>query len=116
MTSNFVRGGEIDLRSDLQIGTKSLTLTLSSGVGSIEIPENCTVVGVKPDTSDDIRVGLEAPEADGTKTGDAALADLKKGMPVDPDVWTWFNIGYSDDTRVLYVKGGSSDVLQIVVT
>lgn len=115
MSENYVRGGELDLRSDLQIGAMSITLTLSNGTGSIPIPNNCTLVGVKPISSNSIRVGLEPPESDGTKTGVAAATDLKKGIPIDGEIWTWFNIGFGK-LRTLYFKGGTSDVLEIAVT
>jgi hypothetical protein len=104
----------IDIRSDLKIGAKSLALTLSSGVGSVPIPDTATLVGVKPVSSTSIRVGLEAPESDGSKTGTAVSSDLKKGVPVDATVWTWFNIGVGT-SRVLYVKGGTSDVVEVSV-
>jgi hypothetical protein len=106
--------GIFSIENDLEIGAKSLALTLDTGVGSVPIPDDAKVVGVKPVSSTAIRVGLEAPEADGTKTGVAVAGDLKKGVPVDPAVWTWFNIGAGKD-RTLYVKGGTADVLEVVV-
>jgi len=104
----------IDLRSDLKLGAKSLALTLSSGAGSVPIPDTCSIVGVKPVVSTTMRVGLEAPEADGSDTGAADAAELKKGVPVDATVWTWFNLGLGT-SRVLYVIGGASDVVEVVV-
>lgn len=114
MADVFTRGAQLDLRSDLKIGAKSLALTLSAGVGSVPIPNTCSVIGVKPVSSTAIRVGFEAPEADGSATGNAVAADLKKGVPVDSAVWTWFKVGLGTD-RILYVKGGTSDVLEVVV-
>ena len=73
--------GSVELRSDLRIGAKSVTLTMSTGTGSVYIPAELSIVGVKPVSTDVMRVGLEAPEAKGTKTGAAAEADLKKGVP-----------------------------------
>lgn len=105
----------VNLGQDLKIGAKSLTLTLSSGAGSVPIPDAATVVGVKPVSSTSIRVGLEAPEADGTATGNATAGDLKKGIPVDAAVWTWFSLGGTGTSRVLSVKGGASDVVEVVV-
>lgn len=99
---------------DLALGAKSLALTLSGGTGSVPIPDTAHIVGVKPVSSTAIRVGLEAPEADGSKTGNAADSDLKKGVPVDAAVWTWFLIN-TGTNRTLYVKGGASDVLEVVV-
>lgn len=106
--------GFVSIDDDLKIGAKSIALTLSGGVGSVPIPDTATLVGVKPVSSTSIRVGLEAPEADGAATGDATAADLKKGCPVDAGVWTWFAIGIQAG-RTLYVKGGTSDVLEVAV-
>lgn len=100
--------------NDLRLGAKSLALTLSAGVGSVALPDSALVVGVKPAVSATVRIGLEAPEADGTKTGNAALTDLKKGLPVDAGVWTWCNIGQGAG-RTLYFKGGASDVIEVAV-
>lgn len=111
---NDLYAQEVSLTCDLRIGTKSLTLTLSAGAGSVPIADTVRMVGVKPVSSVAIRVGLEAPEADGTATGAAAAGDLKKGCPVDAAVWTWFNVEPGTG-RVLYVKGGASDVLEVVV-
>lgn len=110
--SNF--NGYVSLTADLALNTKSLTLTLSSGVGSVPIPDTAKIVGVKPLASTTVRIGLEAPEADGTATGTAVAADLKKGCPCDVSVVTWFNIGLGTG-RVLYLKGGTSDVIEVVV-
>lgn len=107
--------GAVYTAQDVKIGAKSLALTLSSGVGSVPIPDAATVVGAKPVSSTSIRVGLEAPEADGTATGNATAGDLKKGIPVDAAVWTWFSLGGTGTTRVLYVKGGASDVVEVAV-
>lgn len=107
--------GSLSLMPDLKLGAKSLALTLSSGVGSVPIPDTATIVGVSPVSSTSIRVGLEAPEANGTKTGAAAESDLKKGIPVLSAVWTWFNIGLGT-SRTLYVLGGTSDVVEVVVS
>lgn len=104
----------VNLKQDLILGAKSLALTLSSGAGSVPIPDTCQIVGVKPVSSVSIRVGMEAPEADGSATGAAAASDLKKGCPVDAAVWTWFAIG-PGTARVLYVIGGASDVLEVAV-
>ena len=98
---------------DLKLGTKSVTLMMSTGTGSVPIPDTAHLVGVKP-VSTTMRVGLEAPEADGTKTGAAASTDLKKGYPVYSGVYTWFNIGLGA-SRTLYVLGGTSDVIEVVV-
>jgi hypothetical protein len=106
--------GFVSLDDDLKIGAKSLALTLSSGVGSVPIPDAATLVGVKPVSSTSIRVGLEAPEADGAATGNAVAGDLKKGVPVDAATWTWFAIGIQA-SRTLYLKGGASDVVEVVV-
>lgn len=116
-TVNGVNMAEVYLADpDLVTGAKSLTLTLSSGVGSVPIPDTAHLVGVKPSSAATaVRVGLEAPEADGTATGTAVAADLKKGIPVDNDQWTYFNIGTGPISRVLYVKGGTSDTVQVVV-
>ena len=104
----------VRLAQDLKVGAKSLTLTLSSGVGSVPIPDGCELMGVRPVSSTSIRLGLEAPEANGTATGAALVSALKKGCPVDAAIWTWFNLGRGSD-RTLYVKGGASDVVEIVV-
>jgi hypothetical protein len=103
-----------ELTGDLAIGTKSLALTLSSGTGSVPIPDTAHLIGVKPVSSTAIRVGLEAPEADGAATGAVVAGDLKKGCPIDAAVWTWFSVGYGTG-RTLYVKGGTSDVVEVVV-
>jgi hypothetical protein len=107
-------GSEFSLTPDLALNTKSLLLTLSSGVGSVPIPDNAKIIRVKPIASTAVRVGLEAPEADGTATGTAVAADLKKGCPCDVSIWTDFNIGVGT-SRVLYLKGGTSDVVEVVV-
>lgn len=106
--------GYVKLVPDLVIGAKSLLLTLSSGVGQVPIPDTAKIVGVKPIGSTAIRIGLEAPEADGSATGTAAAADLKKGYPCECNTWTNFNIGVGT-SRVLYVKGGASDTAEIMV-
>lgn len=103
----------MELVPDIQIGAKSLALTLSTGTGSVPIPNAAKVVGVKPVSSTAIRIGLEAPEADGTATGEAAATALKLGIPVDAAVWSWFNLGSGSVSRTLYVKGGASDVLEV---
>jgi len=105
-------GKILDTLHDLVVGAKSITLTMSTGTGSVPIPDTAHIVGVKPVSSTAMRVGMEASEADGTATGTAAAADLKKGVPVDAAVWTWFNIGLGTG-RVLYVKGGASDVIEV---
>lgn len=97
---------------DLALGAKSLALTMSSGTGSAPVPDSAHIVGVKPVSSTTMRVGFEAPEADGAATGAAATADFKKGVPVDAAEWTWFNIG-TGASRTLYVKGGASDVIEV---
>lgn len=107
-------GSEFSLTPDLALNTKSLLLTLSSGVGQVPIPDTAKIVCVKPVASTSVRVGLEAPEADGTATGTAVAADLKKGFPLDVSVWTNFNIG-TGTSRILYLKGGASDVVEVVV-
>ena len=106
--------GFVSIDDDLKLGAKSLALTLSSGVGSVPMPDGATIVGVKPVSSTAIRVGLEAPEADGAATGVAVAGDLKNGIPVDAAVWTWFAIGIKA-SRVLSVKGGASDVVEVAV-
>lgn len=106
--------GQVSLENDLELGAKSLALTLSSGVGSVPIPDSAKIVGVKPVSSTAIRVGLEAPEADGAATGTAVAGDLKNGVPVDAAVWTWFGV-QEGTSRILYVSGGASDVLEVVV-
>jgi hypothetical protein len=111
--SNGVSAEEIVFAEpDLATGAKSLALTLSSGVGSAPIPDTAHIVGVNPVSSTTIRVGLEAPEANGAATGNAVTADFKKGVPVDATVWTWFNLGVGI-SRVLYLKGGTSDVVEV---
>ena len=106
--------GYVKLVPDLEIGAKSLLLTLSSGVGQVPIPDTAKIVGVKPIGSTAIRIGLEAPEADGTATGTASATDLKKGCPCEVSVFTWFNIGVGK-SRTLYFKGGATDVIEVVV-
>ena len=90
-----------------------LLLTLSSGTGSAVIPDDARQVWVRPGTGAACRVGLEAPEADGSKTGNAALTDLKKGVPVEAVTWTKFLLPLYP-TKTLYVKGGASDTIEIV--
>ena len=104
--------GSVNLTPDLATGASSLALTLSSGTGSAPIPDTAKLVGVKPVSSTSIRVGLEAPEADGTATGAAVAGDFNLGVPVDAAVWTWFNVG-TGTSRSLYVRGGTSDVVEI---
>lgn len=112
--SGNLTGNVIRFDSDLAIGTKSLALTLSSGVGQVPIPDTARIVGVMPKDSTTVRIGLEAPEADGAATGTATAAALKKGCPVGVSVMTWFNIG-TGSGRNLYLKGGTSDVVEVVV-
>ena len=114
MADSYARSAPISLTPDLKLGAKSLVLTLSAGVGSFPIPDSCTIVGLKPDTSILIRAGLEAPEAIGTKTGAAAETDLKKGITVVPALWTWFQVGPGSG-RTMYLKGGASDILEVAV-
>lgn len=106
--------GKVRITPDLKIGAKSLALTMSTGTGSVPIPDTATIVGVSPVSSTAIRVGLEATEANGTATGAAAASALKKGIPVLAAVYTWFNIGLGT-SRTLYVSGGASDVVEVVV-
>lgn len=105
---------KVQLVNDISLVAKSLALTMSTGVGSVPIPDEAKFVGVNPATGSVIRVGLEAPEADGAKTGAAALTDLKKGIPVTAVEWTWFNLP-SGINRVLHVKGGATDVVEVAV-
>lgn len=109
--SNF--NGYVTLIPDLCVGTKSIAITLSSGVGQVPIPDTSRIVGVLPVTNT-VRIGLEAVEADGAATGTATAAALKKGCPVGVSVMTWFNIGPGTG-RNLYLKGGTSDVVEVVV-
>jgi hypothetical protein len=113
-TSTDVRPTIVRQAFNLQLGAKSLALTLSSGVGSCPIPDGTKEVWIKPSASAACRVGLEAPEADGAKTGNAALSDLKKGIPVDDSVWTKFIVS-PEINKTLYVKGASAGVLEIVM-
>jgi hypothetical protein len=103
--------GGINLTTDLRVGAKSLTLALISGEGSAPIPDTARFVGVRP-VSTTMRVGLEAPEAEGSASGNAAASDLKKGVPVHSEEWSWFNIGPGQG-RTLFVKGGSTDEIVI---
>jgi hypothetical protein len=98
--------GSFSPENDLQIGAKSVVLTLATNVGSVPIPDTARLVGVKPTSSTGCRVGLEAPEAAGTSSGTAVAGDLKKGIPVDAAVWSWFWIG-DGTSRILYLR--SSD-------
>lgn len=109
--------GSVHISQDLKVGAQSIALTVSSGsvVASVPIPSTATVVGVKPVSSTAIRVGLEAPETDGAATGTAVAANLKKGVPVDAAVWTWFSLGGAGAGRILYVKGNTNDVVEVVV-
>lgn len=100
-----------NLIPDLVTGAKSLALTLAAGVGSAPIPSTAHIVGVKPVSSTTMRIGLEAPEVDGTASGTATAADFKKGIPVDVAVYTWFTLGPSAQT--LYVKGDATDVIEV---
>lgn len=109
-----VKATKVITQQDLVLGAKSLALTLAAGVGSCPIPDEATYVWVNPATGAVCRVGLEAPEADGAKSGDAALTDLKKGIPVTAVTWTKFTLPLGSG-RVLYVKGGATDVIEIVV-
>ena len=105
----------VSLENDLELGASSVVLTMSDGVGSVPIPNKVKIIGVKPASSSTMRIGLEAPSAASTATGNAASSDLSSGVPVEPAVWTWFNIGSDVSGRVLYVKGGASDVITVVV-
>lgn len=101
-------------RPDLALGAKSLALTCAAGVGQVPIPDTAHLIGIKP-AATTVRVGLEAPEADGVATGTALAADLKKGCPCDQNVWTWFYLGIGTN-RILYVKGaGAADVLEVAI-
>jgi hypothetical protein len=68
---------------------KSLLLTLSSGVGSVAVPDSAKMARVRAPSSATVRVGTAAPEAQGTATGNAALTDLKLGItvPLDENLW-----------------------------
>lgn len=105
--------GSVSLPTDLKTGAKSLSLTMGAGVGSVPIPDTATIVGVKP-AATTMRVGLEAPALDGAATGTATAGALALGVPVDSGGYTWFNIG-SGASRTLYVRGGTSDVIEVVV-
>jgi hypothetical protein len=102
-----------NLIPDLVLGAKSLALTLAAGVGSAPIPASAHTVGVRTVSSVAVRVGLEAPEADGTASGvTTADTDFKKGIPIlDAAVWVWFALGPGSQT--LYLKGGTTDVVEI---
>jgi hypothetical protein len=105
-------GFQVENVPDLTENAKSIKLTLNTGVGSVPVGPNVQIVGVKPLISTAVRVGLVAPEADGTKTGAAVAADLKLGVPVDAGVWTWFFVGKGGE-RTLHVKGGASDEVEV---
>ena len=98
--------------ADLNLGAKSITLTLAAGVGSVPIPDSAKICGVLP-VSTTMRFGLEAPEADGTATGNATAANLKKGLPAGSDGYLWFRLPATTG-RILYVKGGAADVTEVV--
>lgn len=112
-TGSITVSGPVQMAADLKIGTKGVKLTLSGGAGSVAIPDTATCIGVRPAAGSLVRIGLEAPDAEGTKTGDAVLADLKKGVPVDATVWNWFSLGGPGSGRTLYLKGGTSDVVEV---
>jgi hypothetical protein len=117
MSSEYVRGDELDLRSDLQIGAKSLVLTLNAeGKGSAPIPDNCTIVGVMMPEIDSLVVGLEVPQDVGSATGNALTTDWTKGILLTAsNVWVWFNVGRGSD-RTLYLAGSASSEVLLVVT
>lgn len=69
----------VNLKQDLILGAKSLALTLSSGAGSVPIPDTCQIVGVKPVSSVSIRVGMEAPEAGGGSVAARCFLLIRRG-------------------------------------
>jgi hypothetical protein len=103
-----------EVSNDLSINTKTVRLTLSSGAGSVEISDDAVYVCIKPVSSATIRVGLTPVEATGTATGNAVLADFKKGVTIDAAVWNSFKLD-SGQGRKLYITGGASDVMDIAV-
>lgn len=103
---------EHDSVADLQLGAQSLTLTLAGdGTASAPIPDDDTLVGVY--TSNDMRLGLEAPEADGTATGAAVAGDFNKGIPAITGQWTWYKIGTGTSRRV-YFLGTAAHTVKVV--
>jgi hypothetical protein len=98
---------------DLTLYAKSLTFTLSGGLGSVLVDDNAHLMGFQPVSSTTMRVGWEAPEADGTKTLSAVASDFKKGFPLPAAQYTYVKIG-KGTSRTLYLKGGTSDVIEIL--
>lgn len=98
---------------DLCLGAKSMSLTMSGGVGSVPLPDSCRLVGLKP-ASTTMRVGLEPVEANGAGSGASSWINMRTGVPVDSDQTTWFNIGQGFG-RTLYFRGGASDVIEVIV-
>ena len=116
MKDGFTKGGYLDLRPDLKLGARSVVLQLTTGSGSVSIPEDASIVGVKPWGTESIRCGLELPSPDnGPLSGNLSVDDLKNGFPLDPDIWTYFNIG-PDENRTLYFIGDNGHYVSIVVT
>ena len=96
-------------------GTKSITLTLSTGAGSVPLRVDASRVGIYPAASAAGRIGLgAAPAAIGTKTGDAIETDLTLGMPLVDSVWQWFDLSLTD-TTTLYFIGAAAGVFTVVV-
>jgi hypothetical protein len=104
-----------DVTQDLSVNTKTVRVTLSSGVGSVEIGDEVVYICVYPVSSSSIRIGLAPIEAIGTATGNAVLGDLKRGINnIKPAEWTSFRID-SGQNRKLYITGGASDVVDVAV-
>jgi len=95
--------------------SKSITLTLSSGAGSLVLPVDTTRIGIYPAASADGRCGLgTVPVAIGAKTGAAASSDLTLGMPLVNTTWHWFDVALRADTTLSFI-GAASGVFTIVV-
>lgn len=96
-------------------GVKSITLTLSTGAGSVPLNAATKLVGIYPAAAAAGRIGLgEAPVAIGTKTGTAASSDLTLGMPLVDSTWHWYDVALVADTT-LYFIGATSGVFTVVV-
>lgn len=111
---NLQRGAPSPEAPGLLPGVKSITLTLSTGAGSVPLDAGVTRVGIYPAASAAGRIGLgEAPVAIGTKTGTAASSDLTLGMPLVDQTWQWFDVSLQA-TTTLYFIGATSGVFTVV--
>lgn len=97
----------VGFSDELTENTSNLTLTLQGASTSCEVPDWCRLVGMKASATG-IRVRLNAvPEAKGAKTGNAVVADAKKGAVVSNEQMLYSSLPVKTG-RVLHFAGAGN--------